>query len=306
MADDNKAPSMGIETGAGKRTGFSVDMGEGKGAKAKPFGGDGVTAQFDPDGKGGTKVTTKVGLGGEPEDDAAGGAQQPAEGTEPEGEEPGEGEDTSDLGDYDPASEESVAAYDKRFTSGESGTLNMAALTQEWDANKGAGLKDGTYAYLEDRFGIPKDVAKEVEQGLVAQRSMAQAAIGQAAGGVERLTEMIAWGGKGGYTKAQIDKFNAVMAGTDQDAKLTEIAALSDRFSKATGKPHPGGRRKARPERDATDVAKPSGGVQGFRDYTEYSKARREARNANNGRGDQAAIELVQKRLRASDWHKKR
>lgn len=318
MADEGKkgggASASPVETKVSLSPTTSVMMGELGADKPKAKSSDGAGTSVDlEDGK----VSVKTGFGEEKEEE--GDETKTEEGSKGEGGEEGEsgdsegGEDTEesgdesleDLGEYDPASDEVVSKFDAAYRK-DDGSLNVERISKEWAANaaknEGDGtLNEGTYAYLQDQLGIPKEYVKDIEAGLVARGAQMVNAMHERAGGKETFDAALEWGRKGGYTKAQRDRFNKVLASGDQEAINDAIDALVVRHGKATGRRTPQQRRPASPQRDVTRTAAQTG-VEGYPDYADYQKEFRAARKDN----DQEKLNMVRKRLKASHWYKKR
>lgn len=215
----------------------------------------------------------------------------PADTGDPDGDPDDAGKPVADLGDY---SDERHDEFDARYRTAD-GNLNEAALTAEFDQNAAsgkAGLNEGTYAYFE-ALGIPKSIVKSVEAGQVALREKGDTALISIAGSRESLDAAVAWAKKS-YTPTQRQRFNAVMNGSDSDAKAEAIEALVSRHQKATG-----GRRlgkRTTPLASATE--KRSGGSTssaGFASRDEWLEARTAAK------GDARKEAAVLGRLRASN-----
>lgn len=255
-------------------------------------------------GKDGPEATTHdelsnsrdLGGGLEPDlDDEEGGVgdedQGSDEGDKKEGDEDGAESDSEALPDYDPENEEVRAAYDARYF--KDGVLDKGVISSEYwksfEANKGdlskAGLSEGTYAYLKDTLGVSKEMAKEIEAGLVAKHTNDEASFFSKFGGVERYNRAITWAKDGGYTAEQQQRFREAYAkgGDDRD---DAVDALMNRFHRNTGgqkdgRRGPPGRRSSSPQRDATgSTASQTGGGDRFKDASEHQAASTAARKA--------------------------
>jgi hypothetical protein len=277
--------------------------------KARRKDASASVAEIDQDG-----VHTRTGLGdpnGHSEDqDQLGQDDTESEGIPGEG---GEGEDRGEEGetegealpDYDPDDAEAVDAYEAAFLQ-DDGSPNLDRLTAEWfknangDPSKG-GLNEGTYSFLQERYGLTREQIKEFEAGQVARQTQAQTQLYERAGGKERLDAAVKWGAQGGYTPAQRQRFNAAMNSGDPEVVADAVDALVARYERANPRARqpvrPQGRRPVSPQRDATRTAAPQR-VQGYASYAEYQAEARAARAA----GDMQKLELTRKRLRASDW----
>lgn len=201
-------------------------------------------------------------------------AEGDAEGEKPEAPEAGEaekpeapqptGEPTEDLGEYKPQDAEVTAKFDARYFN-EEGKLNKEALAAEFWGNatkdSPGKLHEGTYAFLENRLGISKDVVNDIEAALVTQHQ--QAAVGltarvhEAAGGKDTYNAAIAWASAGGYTPEHGNRLNQLIQKMEtgwEDA----VEALVSRFRKANPEapstklpPGPPARRSSVPARVA-------------------------------------------------------
>lgn len=295
----------GVETAVGGRRAASIMMDDRSGSAAKPefrdHDGSGVTAEIGQDK---LEVRTRGGANDQTdEEDLEGDLEDGAEGGEGDGSEAGEEQESGsaeDLGDFDPANAESVSKYETAFLTAEGGP-NMEALMAEYGRNeeKGEGqLNEGTYAFLQDRFGLTLDQIKDFEADRKARRDADALgfhnAVTEAAGG-SAVADLVAWG-RTVYTPAQLKKYNADVQSGDPEVAAAAVALLKQRYDKANP-PRAG----VRPRRDVTANAgrKPTG-VEPFKTQAEYRAANREARNS----GDQAQLDLVRKRLKASPFYK--
>jgi hypothetical protein len=216
-------------------------------------------------------------------------------------------EAVEDLGAYDPANETVVAAYEKAYITDE-GTMNVERLSAEFWANSAAGkegLHEGTYGFLRERFGLPKDYVKSIEAGQKALAQGMETALWDRVGGKDRYDAAIDWARKGGYTKAQRDRFNAVR---DQGGEAFDDAvdALMSRYETknpdAKRKPAPLGvqRRPSSPAKDVAGGSSAAPGGDGFADYEAYNAAFRAARRSGSD-SEQAA---VRRKLQKSSWYR--
>lgn len=294
-----------VETSLSASPTTSVFVGEpGKDTpKATSHSGEATSASFE-----GEKVTTTTGLGGsaaDPEESLEEELEGEAEGTaeadggEEGGEEAGELED---LGEYDPTNEETISKFDARYVQ-EDGTLDVrGSLSREFWANaeKGVdGLNEATYAYLKDRFGVDKDTVKDIEAAQKAQLAASQNVVHERFGGKEKFEAAMEWARKGGYTKAQRDRFNAITKSNDPLAVDEALTALQARFEKAnpstTKAPE---RRPVRPARDVTSAATRRT-IEPYASRDEWAKDFREARDS----GSDSRLAEVRRRLKVSPWN---
>jgi len=245
-----------------------------------------------------------------PGDGDAGGSEHPDEQGDPadapdpdEPEEGDEGEDDGsgpvDLGDFDPDSEESVAAYDTEFLK-EDGLLDLeGAVADRYNANIAAGkdgVDEGTYKYLESK-GISRETVKQVEAMRANQDKQSGNSedfkLMEAAGGPDVLGAALAWGKEAGYSKAEQKRFNDISKGKDFEAKRDAVDALVARYNKA----NPKAGRPTTPRRDATQgqgVRKPA--LKKFANREEYRKALKAAD------GNQRQTREITRRRQVSDF----
>jgi hypothetical protein len=200
---------------------------------------------------------------------------------------------------FDAENPENVEAFNKAYLNAD-GDLNEDSLSAEFWKNKeggSEGLNEATYDFLKSK-GISKAMAKSVEAALVNKHDSDKNSLAahdlkimDAAEGPDALKTMLDWGKAGGYNKAQIDKFNKVMSGTDLEAKLDAIELLKGRFSKTdAAKP-------TTPKRDATKgQGKPRPGAQPFKDRAEWRQARRDAAE------DPVKLRVIDARAKASGF----
>lgn len=303
-----------------------------------------VTMDFNADG-----TTERPGIG-ELDDDAKekeapegtkeaveGEAEKTAEGDGEKAETTEEGSETAyePLPDYTP---ETVAAYDERFikVDGESQELNIEAIADEIRANmaKPEGERterpnEGTYKYLKDKLGLPASVIDNHIEGEKLKHERNLAAYNEVTGGPEAWAAKLAWAGKqadgtpGGYTKAQVDAFNAGIKAGGQ-AAAEQIELMNARAEKAGVKlpevkktveaektPATIGLQKPRRAASPAQTAAAggttnSGGVAAkpFANAEEHRAAMAEVRTLPRGEQD-AAVTKLRARLVVSPWWSK-
>jgi hypothetical protein len=303
---DKYAPQRGdIETQVGGVGGLTIEMGEDKPVLTRE-GSEGLIHDTDT---GGIREDDK-GLDLTDEEKAALGddtGEKPPEGEKekPEGEEGA----PEVLPEFDPTKPEVVKAYDARYLSEDGKAFNEDALGKEWVANTKDGnpetghLSESTYKWFETK-GIPRAAVKQHEAGVLALQKVKAAEIITQAGGAEQYQAAVAWAREGGYPKDAAAKFNAAINGNDVAARKDAVDLLMSRFQKANP-----GRRAQGPKRTTGSAGNPPGGsqgggaAQGYESQQEYQTAFRAAINANNGRGDQKALDETRRRLRASKWY---
>lgn len=321
-------PANPMETKVGSDPVTSIMMGDRTGPavpRPKTSSAAGVQATIDADGT----VRSKTGLGKQPAAEDTGDEGDDGLETEVEGDEDTPGADQTDDGeggeadddggaadedalpDYNPEDPATVEAYESRLLQND-GTPNLDAISAQWfknaagDPTKGK-LDEGTYEFLEGRYGLSREQIKELEAGQVARQSQGANAVYERAGGKPALDAAVAWGKQGGYTDAQRKRFNAAMNSGDPEAVADAVDALMSRYGKANPgrgrRPVPpsaqGRSRPASPQRDVTEGRR-APGVKGYASNAEYSAASRAARRS----GDRVAMEETRKRLRASTWFK--
>jgi hypothetical protein len=262
------------------------------------------------------------------------------EGKAKDGEETGEdkpkedGEATGDdkpyepLPDFDPANEEVAAKYDERFlSSDEEGAqvLNTAAIADEIRANmaKAEGAterpNEGTYKWLKEKLGITRDMVDAHIEGEKAKFVQAKEAMDAVTGGEEVWAQKLAWasskdGKPGGYTKEQVDRFNAAMAKGGAEA-AEQIELLNERYAKANPgtatpakKPGIGVRRPASPAKSATTGANTQSGgapsAKPFPDKAAYDKELATIRAMKPGAEQDAKHRELRARTAVSPWWK--
>lgn len=214
------------------------------------------------------------------------------------GESDDDGEPLEDLGEF---TDDNLEAYDERYR-GDNGELRLDTLTREWDQNAASAeggigaLNEGTYQYLEATYGLTKAQVQDIEQGQVAKRSIYFGEVAKAAGGNDKLAEMVAWGRKA-YSPAARKRFNEAYRSGDVERASEAVEALAARFNKANGK---GPRRPVNPTRSATKNAGGPGGpsAQGYPSRDAWMTARKEAK------GNKKAEAEVQRKFRASNRRK--
>lgn len=252
--------ASGVESGVSADSTVSLTMDE-------PTTGVPDKAQSEAD----VGVTTEPGTDADAEDHEDGDEEGNATDDEGAGDDTGDTDGPlEDLGEY---SDERHDEFDQRYRA-EDGSLNEAVLTAEFDQNGGKGLNEGTYAYFE-ALGFPKAFVKQIEQGQAELRNKAGDAIVKAAGGADALNAAVAWGKKA-YTPEQRARFNRIMQGSDQEAKLEAVEALMRRHGNATGR---GPRKRSVPNNSATGgktVSETTG--RGFATRAEWLEARAKAK----------------------------
>lgn len=263
------------------------------------------------------ELSNSLDLGAEPEGDDEDVAAEGSEDAEAETDGEGTASEESDLPEYDPESDEVRAKYDERYF--KDGELNREAVSTEFwksfekakgDLSK-AGLNESTYAYLKDTLGVSKEMAKEIEAGLVAKHAAEEATFFNKFGGVDRYNRAIAWAKDGGYSEEQQQRFRDAYArgGADRD---DAVDALMNRFHRASPPPKgprrgPPGGRSSSPQRDVTSSSAnrgPSGDR--FANSSEHRKAwdaGLAAKRAAQDAGDRAAVKQAEEALSAI--HKK-
>lgn len=230
-----------------------------------------------------------------PEDDDS----DTPKGEDGDGDDTDEGEGDEQNGDQDKAegvklTDEQVDEVVANITDPETGELSEDALTAEWEANAGKGLNDETYQVLADHYNVPKDMAKKIEASLMGQKAAEQDhpdyALFEAAGGSDQLGEALEWG-KGKLDEKAKVRFNKVMEGKDQDAKVEAIQSLMYKYQasgpapKADPVPKPKVRRDATKGGSRTNVKrKPK--LEPFVNRQEW----RDARKAANGNQEQLLL----------------
>lgn len=285
-----------VETGVSSDSSISIEMGEKKVTEA----GSGIESTPEQN------LIEFTDLEGDEEENLeADGEEQGAEDDGTDGDDV-DGDDTAleDLGEFDP---EDTEKWDAQYK-GEDGKLNQEALSKEFWANgtddSPGQLNEGTYAYLES-IGISKQMAKDVEAALVTQADATKtkaekrddalfARVAEITGDAEAapdvLKDALKWGKEGGYTKAQQERFNKVLKGTDEDARVEAVELLVGRFQTANG----GAKQKPRlPKRDATNGRGAPGGT-GLKPFKNRAEARQARRDAGN---DQKARQKVAQRM---------
>lgn len=245
---------------------------------------------------------------------------KPAEGDEQE--KPPVTEAPPDLGEYKADDPEVVAKFDGQYFN-EEGKLNKDALTAEFWGNKGEdgknALRDSTYAWLTDRLGVSKELAQELEAGLVAKQQQGHASIEagvhEAAGGKPKFVAALAWAqkadaeGKSPYTKEQQARFDRIVSSQAEgwEDAVTALVARYDAANPQASQKLPNLRRRSSPDRDitterggrattATTSPATTSTAQPFKDNEEYIEALKDARN------DPRKSAAVRERLRVSPW----
>lgn len=306
QGNEKPSGSPEIETGVGVDKTTSINLGQpGVEPEANSRDDEGFTIEIDETAKRTKSTDTK------PSADQEQGSEGDGEG-EPEGDDADKGEEgdkeadtettAEALPEFDAEKPEVVEAYEKAYVK-EDGSLNMDRLSAEWwskatwvNGVPQSDLPAGTYEYLASR-GIDKASVKRIEAGQAALQAQATAKVIERAGGAEKLDAAKQWAKGGGYSKAQQEKYNRIVNGTDEQAINDEIDLLMSRFEKGTGGTTP----KKPPVRKSTQTAPTSsaGATEGYRDHKEWRKAAAAARKA----GDDRAFAEVRRRLQASSWY---
>jgi hypothetical protein len=325
-----------FEASIGGGTTSSVEDG-----KATTKKSDGLSMEFDKDGAG-----ELTGIGdGEDTEKAKEKPQDGEEGTEDKTE-PAKEETSEEASDapYEPLpdyTEETAAAYDERFIkkSDDGEELNFDAIEAEIRANmaKAEGAterpNEGTYKFLKAKFGITKGVVDDHIEGKKLQAAEITKAFHEVTGGQDVWNDKLAWasskdGKPGGYTKAQVDAFNAAMA-KGGEAAAEQIELMNARFAKANPEyKAPGSdaalvekikregpsaigikRRDASPKATAAEGAKTqnSGGSTGakpFANATEHREAMANIRKLPQAQQETEHLK-VRARLAVSPWWRK-
>lgn len=327
MSDENTnntAPdnSTRIETAVVKE---EVGTAEGGKASVKETGGTSVDFDLDsglPEDLDGEEGTGEPGAGSAEGGEGGEGGEQEADQNEPS-----EG-DPEPLPEFDPNNAEVYDKYDARYLK-EDGSLNEDAVGAEFWANfaksedkKEFGhLPENTYKYFEDRFAVSREFIHRIERGLVADAQKQSAAFFERVGGQERYNAALDWARKGGYSKAQRDRYNALAAKGGEEF-TDAVDALMARYERANPsaarKPGPRDRRRSSPERSVTTgSAVGTGGASGGDTYASeadwqkewgsalanYRTAKREGTAAER-RAAQAEVERVRKKARRSRFTK--
>lgn len=265
--------------------------------------GDGQTADFNPQGgvdhgvvdasQGLTADITNDGATINREDEGAGEGEDHRELVQ-------EGEQTEPMPDFNPEDPTSVQTFESRFTTNDGG-YNMETLSQDFFANNGQGLSEGTYKWLESR-GIDRTTAKAVEAGQLALANQGSNAVFTRVGGEAQYRAAIDWAKGGGYTPAQRKAYNDALNAGGERAN-DAIDALMARARKA----NPGGFRvppvRQTPGRSAANAggggSPASTAVEKYASYADYSRDLRRARKENN----QALFDLTRRRGKASGFY---
>lgn len=289
---------------------------------------DGMAMDFERDGS----VRQR---GGEPDESGSETTDADAGDTDASDEAPADGlgdgdEEVVDLPEYDPENAEVAEAYEKHFVKEVNGkpTLDIdGALGDEVYRNsqKEGGkpvLNDGTYAWLQDTFGVSREDADRHIAGRIALAQQQEQAFysNERVGGKDRWEAVLKWGSEN-YKPEQKAKFNAALKAGGEEA-LEAIELLNARADKGGFKFVPGKegeekkelnktpeaakklglktRRPVSPEKTAGSSEPPRGGkaMGGFEDNNEYLAALKAAK------GDQAKENEVRKKLMASTFWK--
>lgn len=210
----------------------------------------------------------------------------------------GEGDEQEGDTESDALTEQQSSEISERILDGDSGQLNKDALTAEFDANEGKGLNDDTYKFLAEKFGVSKEMAQDIEAGLISKRSEAVTQSSQAmfdvAGGPDALAKALEWGKNGGYNEAEQKRFNDVTKGSDQDAQSDAVGSLMYRYNKS----NPTKVDTTKPQRDitqgASQVSPQANSLKPFESRADYRVAMRKAKN------NPAAQKVAARRLAVS------
>lgn len=210
------------------------------------------------------------------------------------GEEDQEGADEDDKGEpielvdldpFDPASEETVAAYNAEFKD-ETGNLKIDRFGLELDRNiqrdGKAELNAGTYDYLAS-LGIPRSLV----DGQIAMRENATAyqkvqaekddlALFTIAGSPAALQAAKEWALKGGLTEAQRERHEQALKSTNKQDREDAVELLMTRYRAANPEEEA---LRDEPVRDATkgQGTPKAGAVKPFANREEWRQARKEA-----------------------------
>lgn len=356
MADEKKTePSAGekaiadgrleVATGSGNTTSLE------QGGKPVSKSSDGVMLDMSGEGSEQQGINAHHTTELETEDLTDEGKDATTDETKAEGDEAGDkkaegseqdaGPTADPLPDYDPANAEVAAKYDERFLTehtdeadgSKSVVLNREAIADEIRANmaKAEGAterpNEGTYKYLKDKLGITRDLVDAAIEGEKAKFTQAKAAMDEVTGGEEAWKAKLAWAstttgtdGKdilGGYTKAQVDRFNAAMKEGGEAAR-EQIELLNERYAKANpgaatakaapAKPGIGVRRPASPAKSATTGANTQSGgapsAKPFANQGEYNKELASIRAMKPGAEQDAKHRELRARTAVSPWFK--
>lgn len=227
--------------------------------------------------------------------------------------EPSEGGDdgeVTDIESYDPEDPENVEAWNKEYHR-EDGSLNIDRISSEFWRNidRGdEGLNEATYEFLASK-GISRADAKRYEAMAINDRDSQKASVEAhdqklftLAGGPEALRSALDWGKGGGYSDSQRAKFDAIMNGSDMEAKEEAIELLMGRYTKSDVglAAEEAAKDQAKPKAPLRDATKGQGGgrpaAKPFKDRSEWRAARREAGD------DKAKLRQVDARAKASGF----
>lgn len=114
----------------------------------------------------------------------------------------------------------------------ESRGLDFNEFTAEYEEN--GQLGDQAYEKLE-KAGIPREMVDQFIQGQEAVRELTRQAVFAEAGGEENYDNMITWAASN-FKEAEIDQFNSVIDGPDNDARLLALRGLKARYEAANGR----------------------------------------------------------------------
>lgn len=283
--------SLGIDTQAGEFDEDSAGVVE-----------SGESREVEPKGKAAAgKETEAAAEGG---DDTTNTEDDDTEATAADEE---QGDDQDDAGDDDGGEElpefkaddkDVVDKYRSAYVN--EGRLDTDKLSSEFWSNKtddsAGSLNEGTYAFLEDQFGLAKSDVKDIEQALVARREAAELALVERAGGADQLNAALEWARGGGYTESARDRFNKAVGSSDGEVRNEAIDLLIDRYTKANAKPSS----KLRPSKKPGGGADPNAPVpvKGYATREDWRK------DFHAARDDPAKLKKVHERLAASTWNR--
>lgn len=293
---DKKTPLPGtpvLETGVAKQQVTSFEDG-----KAKSTTEDAATWQ-DGDDKAGLSDEDKAALEVVDDEGTDGGEGSD---TDDKAEDTDTADDLPDLGEWDPTNDEVVAKFDEAYI--KDGKLDLTgALSREFwatydpKAPEKSGLKEATYKYLEDQFGLSKDDVKQVEAGQLARAEREREAFFSSVGGQAKYDAALDWGRKN-YTEAQQKRF--VEARNKGGADFTDaVDALMARYARANPEQTQGRGprfRQRRPSTPTRDVTGGASGGQASRDRGDVFKSTKEfqdAMAAARKEGDQSKIDAI-------------
>lgn len=290
-------PKLAINTGTEDSASASfngdgtVDTSRSKESVGVAFNPDGSTYRTDlPDE---ADVDAEVEAGLADEEDPAG------PDAEPTPEEGGKEAPTEDLPDFDPESEEVMAAYKERYIK-EDGSVNFEAFNDTFHST--GNISDNQRAFAKKHLGVSDQAIDTYLNGVREQTKQADEAIYSGFGGKESFDTALAWASaEGGYTAAQKEAFNAALKKGGEDLSV-QLELLKARHDKVAAKAAPAPavkqeRRKSSPEASATSAA-PNGApkAEPYASLAEYQKDMAAA----NAAQDVAGMRAAEARLKAS------